>query len=114
MTMSKASKQDGLRGELRLATGELQQPRRRLHEVEDREREPIAIVGMACRFPGGAATPEGLWELVADGRDTVGEFPTDRGWNLDGLYDPDGAGENTSYVRQGNFLDGAGHFDPEV
>ena len=113
MTMSKDSNEDRLREYLRLATGELQQTRRRLHEVEDREREPIAIVGMACRFPGGAATPEGLWELVADGRDTVGEFPTDRGWNLDALYDPDGTGENTSYVRQGSFLDGAGDFDPE-
>ncbi|MFI0773486.1 SDR family NAD(P)-dependent oxidoreductase [Streptomyces sp. NPDC021212] len=113
MTMSKDSNEDRLREYLRLATGELQQTRRRLHEVEDREREPIAIVGMACRFPGGAATPEGLWELIADGRDTVGEFPTDRGWNLDGLYDPDGAGENTSYVKQGSFLDGAGDFDPE-
>ncbi|MFF7656867.1 SDR family NAD(P)-dependent oxidoreductase [Streptomyces sp. NPDC007983] len=113
MTMSKDSNEDRLREYLRLATGELQQTRRRLHEVEDREREPIAIVGMACRFPGGAATPEGLWELVADGRDAVGEFPTDRGWNLDGLYDPDGAGENTSYVNQGSFLDGAGDFDPE-
>ncbi|WP_370593024.1 SDR family NAD(P)-dependent oxidoreductase, partial [Streptomyces sp. NBRC 110028] len=113
MTMSKDSGEDRLREYLRLATGELQQTRRRLHEVEDREREPIAIVGMACRFPGGAATPEGLWELVADGRDAVGEFPTDRGWDLDGLYDPDGAGENTSYVSQGSFLDGAGDFDPE-
>src|SRR3954449_2335397 len=100
MTMSKDSNDGRLREYLRLATGEVQQTRRRLHEVEDREREPIAIVGMACRFPGGAATPEGLWELVAEGRDAVGEFPTDRGWNLDGLYDPDGAGENTSYVRQ--------------
>nr|WP_234364877.1 type I polyketide synthase [Streptomyces sp. RTd22] len=113
MTMSKDSNEDRLREYLRLATGELQQTRRRLHEVEDREREPIAIVGMACRFPGGAATPEGLWELIADGRDAVGEFPTDRGWNLDGLYDPDGTGENTSYVRHGSFLDGAGDFDPE-
>ena len=113
MTMSKDSNEDRLREYLRLATGELQQTRRRLHEVEDREREPVAIVGMACRFPGGAATPEGLWDLVADGRDTVGEFPTDRGWNLDGLYDPDGTDENTSYVRLGSFLDGAGDFDPE-
>ncbi|MGW2329877.1 SDR family NAD(P)-dependent oxidoreductase [Streptomyces sp. NPDC001700] len=113
MTMSKGSNEDRLREYLRLATGELQQTRRRLHEVEDREREPVAIVGMACRFPGGAATPEGLWELVADGRDAVGAFPTDRGWNLDGLYDPDGSGENTSYVDQGSFLDGAGDFDPE-
>nr|ACO94499.1 polyketide synthase type I [Streptomyces sp. MP39-85] len=111
--MSKDSNDDRLREYLRLATGELQQTRRRLREVEDREREPIAIVGMACRFPGGAASPEGLWNLVADGLDTVGEFPTDRGWDLDGLYDPDGTGEDTSYVNKGSFLESAGDFDPE-
>ncbi|MFE1798907.1 SDR family NAD(P)-dependent oxidoreductase [Streptomyces sp. NPDC059517] len=113
MTMSKDSNDGRLREYLRLATGELQQTRRRLREVEGREREPIAIVGMACRFPGGASSPEGLWDLVADGRDTVGEFPTDRGWDLDGLYDPDGTGENTSYVNRGSFLPDAGDFDPE-
>ncbi|MFD3523971.1 SDR family NAD(P)-dependent oxidoreductase [Streptomyces sp. NPDC058653] len=113
MTMSKDSNDDRLREYLRLATGELQQTRRRLREVEDREREPIAIVGMACRFPGGASSPEGLWDLVAQGLETVGEFPTDRGWNLDSLYDPDGTGENTSYVNKGSFLEGAGDFDPE-
>ncbi|MER6625869.1 type I polyketide synthase, partial [Streptomyces sp. NPDC000931] len=113
MTMSKDSNDGRLREYLRLATGELQQTRRRLREVEDREREPIAIVGMACRFPGGATSPEGLWDLVAEGRDTVGGFPTDRGWDLDGLYDPDGTGENTSYVERGSFLDDAGDFDPE-
>ncbi|MFE9680727.1 SDR family NAD(P)-dependent oxidoreductase [Streptomyces sp. NPDC006285] len=113
MTMSKDSNDDRLREYLRLATGELQQTRRRLREVEDREREPIAIVGMACRFPGGAVSPEGLWDLVADGRDTVGEFPTDRGWDLERLYDPDGTGENTSYVNRGSFLPDAGDFDPE-
>ncbi|MFE0059822.1 SDR family NAD(P)-dependent oxidoreductase, partial [Streptomyces sp. NPDC059003] len=111
--MSQDSNDDRLREYLRLATGELQQTRRRLREVEAREREPIAIVGMACRFPGGAVSPEGLWDLVADGRETVGEFPTDRGWNLDGLYDPDGTGEHTSYVNRGSFLADAGDFDPE-
>nr|WP_260333754.1 type I polyketide synthase [Streptomyces sp. REN17] len=113
MTMSKDSNDDRLREYLRLATGELQQTRRRLREVEDREREPVAIVGMACRFPGGATSPEGLWDLVAEGRETVGDFPTDRGWDLDRLYDPEGAGENTSYVDRGSFLEGAGDFDPE-
>ncbi|UED88771.1 SDR family NAD(P)-dependent oxidoreductase [Streptomyces profundus] len=111
--MSKDANDDRLRAYLRRATEELQQTRRRLREVEDREREPIAIVSMACRFPGGVTSPEELWELVADGRDTVRGFPTDRGWNLDELYDPDGAGEHTSYVRDGSFLDEAGAFDPE-
>ncbi|WP_435846624.1 type I polyketide synthase, partial [Streptomyces chrestomyceticus] len=73
--------------------------------------EPLAIVGMACRFPGGASTPEGFWELLASGSDAVGGFPTDRGWDLEGIYDPDGERENTSYVAQGAFLRGAAEFD---
>ncbi|HEY0938238.1 MAG TPA: SDR family NAD(P)-dependent oxidoreductase, partial [Trebonia sp.] len=74
--------------------------------------EPIAIVGMSCRFPGGADSPEKLWELLAGGVDTVTGFPTGRGWDNDALYnsDPDQAG--TTYVRQGAFLHDAGEFDP--
>ncbi|WP_369826217.1 type I polyketide synthase [Kitasatospora sp. MBT66] len=73
--------------------------------------EPIAIVGMACRLPGEVASPADLWQLVADGRDGVGEFPEDRGWDLDGLFDPDPDRAGRSYVREGGFLHGAADFD---
>ncbi|WP_439959566.1 type I polyketide synthase, partial [Streptomyces luteocolor] len=73
--------------------------------------EPLAIVGMACRYPGGVRTPQDLWRLVADGTDAIGPFPDDRGWDVDRVVDPTRQRPDTSYVGEGGFLRGAGDFD---
>lgn len=74
-------------------------------------REPLAIVGMACRFPGGVNNPEDLWQFVVAGGDAIGPFPSDRDWDLDTIYHPDPAHTGTSYVREGGFLQNACEFD---
>ncbi|MET9611090.1 beta-ketoacyl synthase N-terminal-like domain-containing protein [Streptomyces sp. NPDC006512] len=74
--------------------------------------EPIAIIGMSCRLPGKVVSPEDLWQFVLDDGDAIGAFPDDRGWDLDGLYDPEQRRKGTLYVREGGFVDRAADFDP--
>ncbi|WEV29015.1 type I polyketide synthase [Streptomyces sp. 71268] len=96
---------------LKRLTSDLRRTRQRLREVEEAGAEPIAIVGMACRFPGGVTSPEGLWRVVTEGQDVISPFPTDRGWDPD-LYDPDPARRGSVSVREGGFLHDAAAFDP--
>ncbi|MEU7024914.1 type I polyketide synthase, partial [Streptomyces sp. NPDC046203] len=102
---------DKLLDYLKRVTADLHQTKRRLQEVESQDQEPIAIVAMSCRYPGGVGSPEDLWQLVADGRDAVSQFPTDRGWNLDQLRGEEPTRTGTSYVHEGGFVHDAGDFD---
>ncbi|WP_229896943.1 type I polyketide synthase, partial [Streptomyces eurythermus] len=106
------SDESKLREYLKRSIADARDVRRQLDEAQRKANEPIAIVGMACRFPGGVASPDDLWRIVADGVDAIGGLPTDRGWDLDRLYDPDPEAVGHSYTREGGFVHGAGQFDP--
>ncbi|MFI9052731.1 type I polyketide synthase, partial [Streptomyces sp. NPDC053427] len=93
---------------LRRVTSDLRRANRRISELESRDNEPLAIVGMSCRLPGGVNSPESLWELVESGGDAISGFPADRGWNLEALT---GSGEGSSTTHEGGFLYDAAEFD---
>ncbi|MFI1918306.1 SDR family NAD(P)-dependent oxidoreductase [Nocardia sp. NPDC020380] len=111
MTNPGTSNEERLSRYLRKLTGDLRAAKKHIQDLEDRAGEPIAIVGMSCRFPGGVETPAQLWELVAADGDAVGPLPADRGWDLARLYDADPDTPGTIYTREGGFLDAAGDFD---
>ena len=96
---------------LRKSLTQIELLRQQNHALSSRLSAPVAVVGMGCRFPGGVCSPEGLWEMVVGGRDVVSGFPADRGWDVEGLFDPDPDAVGKSYTRWGGFLEDPAGFD---
>ncbi|MEU5757267.1 beta-ketoacyl synthase N-terminal-like domain-containing protein, partial [Streptomyces sp. NPDC047829] len=106
--------EEKLRAYLKRVTGELHRATEQLRALDRRAHEPIAIIGAACRLPGGVQSPDDLWELLLSGTDAVGPAPADRGWDVEGRYSPDPDTPGTSYCREGGFVQGADRFDPAL
>ncbi|MET8876584.1 type I polyketide synthase [Nocardia sp. NPDC004604] len=102
---------DELRRYLKKTAKELYETKQQLRVLTERSREPIAIVGMACRYPGGVRSAADLWRMASDGVDAIGDYPTDRGWDLERLFNPDPDVPGGIYTRDGGFLDSIGEFD---
>ncbi len=103
---------NGLAGYIRTELAGVPQEIKHTPVVRATEDDAIAIVGMSCRYPGGVNSPDDLWDMLTEGRDVLSEFPSDRGWNLAGLYNPDPDVAGTCYTRTGGFVDGVADFDP--
>ncbi|WP_434090927.1 type I polyketide synthase, partial [Streptomyces asoensis] len=109
--MSPMADESKLRDYLKRTLAEARRSHQRVLELEAEKSEPVAVVGMACRLPGGVAGPDDLWRLVSEGRDGMSGFPSDRGWDLEGVFDSAPGQAGTSYVPRGGFLHDAAEFD---